>query len=449
MMDFLDRIQARRLAGHLMRRQGFRIRAMFRSLKGNSLPLVKYDILWALPMHFTMLYLRLFQREQGLTEVEIGTITSFQLATQIVGALCGGYLAERFGRLRTVTWVDGIVWPTTFLILTTAQGYLSFMLGALLMGSISLLVPSWISLFVEGTPESKRPHLFTVRQMPWFFAMLTVSLSGFAVRRWGVSQSCRSVFAFSAILTLFAVWYRGKFLKHTDPPPRSFTLSFKEFEHLALSHWNAFKVVISRRHMIVFLLMQILANAAMTTAGTFNYLYLTDPNGVALDKATIAIFPIFQGVTTLVVTFLILPYMTGANIFRTLFVGVGFMALSATILLMAPKGALAAAIVAYMCGSTGFALYNPSLASYWSNLMSDRERARIIALSTVIILLFITPVPTIAGGLYEINARGPLFMIFMFHLVNMALIVWAVTTPRAPKERLAAVELPPGRERVE
>jgi MFS family permease len=443
------RIPAWQLPARLMHHQAFRIKTMFRALKGNSRPLVKYDFLWALPIHFSMLYLRLFQREQGLTEVEIGTIMSFQIAAQILGALCGGYLAERFGRLRTVTWVDGLVWPATFFVFATAQGYLSFLAGAVLMGSIHLLVPSWVSLCVEGIAESRRPYLFAVRQLPWFVAMLTVSLSGFLVRQWGVSASCRGFFAFSVALTIFAVWYRGKFLKETTPPPRPFRISLKEIEYLGQSHWQAFRALVSRRHMLLFLAMQILLFSGLTTAGTFNYLYLTDPNGVGLAKASIAILPIFQGITTLLITFVLLPYVKGANVFRTLFVGLALMALSATLILSAPPGTMGLVIAAYICGSAGFAVFNPSISSHWSNLMNDRERARILALSSMLILIALVPIPTIAGGLYEINPRGPLFMILTFHSANIALVVWVATQRKPPREKLDPTAANPGPERIE
>ncbi len=395
---------------------------MFGTLKGNSLPLVKYDILWVLPIQFTMLYLRLFQREQGLTEVEIGTISSFQIAAQVGGALCGGYLAERLGRLRTVTWVDAIAWPSAFLVFSTANSYISFLTGAILMGSVHLLVPSWLSLYIEKTPENRRPHLFAILQIPWFVASLIIPLSGLLVQKMGVSQTCRGVFGFSIALTLFAVWYRGRFLKHTDPPPKPFRLSFKEVEHLGLTHWKAFKAIASRKHMLPFLLMQVLGLCALTTVETFDFLYITDPAGVGLPKSSIAMLPFFQGTTTLGVIFLVLPYVTGARMFRALFAGLGLMALATILVLSAPKGALPFIMLAYALGPAGFALFDPALSSYWSKLMNDRERARIIALTTVLSLIVAVPVPTVAGALYEINPRGPLFMVLGFYAANFLLV---------------------------
>ena len=91
MLDPLIPAHFWRLPGELIRRQFVRIRTMFGTLKGNSLPLVKYDILWVLPIQFTMLYLRLFQREQGLTEVEIGTVSSFQLVAQMIWYFLEGH----------------------------------------------------------------------------------------------------------------------------------------------------------------------------------------------------------------------------------------------------------------------------------------------------------------------------------------------------------------------
>lgn len=404
---------------------------MFGTLKGNSLPLVKYDILWVLPIQFTMLYLRLFQREQGLTEVEIGTISSLQLVSQIGGALCGGYLAERWGRLRTVTWVDAIAWPLAFFVFASANSYISFMAGAILMGSVHLLVPSWLSLYIEKTPENRRPHLFAILHIPWFVASLLIPLSGLLVQRLGVSQTCRGVFAFSIFLTIFAVWYRGRFLRHADPPPKPFRFSIKEVEHLGLTHWRAFKAIASRKQMLPFLLMQMLGLSAMTTLETFDFLYITDPMGVGISKSSIAMLPFFQGTTTLAMIFLVLPHVTDARMFRALFAGLSLMALATIIVLAAPRGAFPMIMLAYALGPAGFALFDPALSSYWSQLMNDRERARIIALTTVLALIVAVPVPTIAGALYEINPRGPLFMVLAFYAVNFMLVFRTARALRA------------------
>ncbi len=414
--------------GQMLNRQTLQIMRMFSAPKGNALPLVKYDILWAIPMSFSGIYLQLFMREQGLTEVEIGTVASAQLTAQILGALLGGYVAERFGRLRTITWTDGIVWPIAFLLFAFADGYLSFLAGAILLGSVFLLVPSWVSLYIEDSPEKIRPYLFALRQLPWFVGGLLASLSGFVVKIWGVSFTCRIVFGFSILLTIFAVWYRRRFMTDPDPKPRPFEPSFDEFEHLALTHWRAFKTMVRRRHMLIFLLMQMLAMAGLTIGGTYNYLYLTDPMGVGLPKSWVAVLPVFSGSAVVATTLLVLPFLTRLNVHRAMFLGIILMILSAYTLLLAPHGSLSYAMIASAAGSGGFAIYSPALNAHWANMMNDRERARMLALTTVLTMLAAVPAPTIAGGFYAINPRGPLALILTCYVALVTLVFWAATS---------------------
>ena len=92
----------------LLTRQALQMKRMFLALKGNARVLVIANLFWTIPASFTGVYLQLYMAEQGLSKIEIGSIASAQVATQMIGALCGGWLAYRFGRLRTIVAVDSV-----------------------------------------------------------------------------------------------------------------------------------------------------------------------------------------------------------------------------------------------------------------------------------------------------------------------------------------------------
>lgn len=395
----------------LLTRQTRQFRRMWGAVRGNARALATFNIFWTLPMNFMNIYLAVYMKERGLTEIEIGSIVSAQLATQAVGALLGGWLAERFGRLRTITWVDTLCWPAAYLCYAFADGYLAFLAGAILVGGIFFLVPSWNALYVEGSPPNRRMHLFGILQLPWFIGSLVVSSSTFLVGRIGVTAACRWVFAGASLLTTFGVWYRGRHLTHADPPPKPLRLTLAEVQRIGYGHWLAFKAIATRRQLAIVFFMMILLQAAMVTAGTYNNLYLADERGVQLAKPTLALLPLFGGATVLLTTFLVVPFIHAGRVFRFLFAGLGAMWLGSTLFLLAPAGSLPTIVAGVLCGASGFAVLNPSLFGYWANLVSDRERPRIHAFLWVVSMLVTMPVPTLAGALYKLNPRGPLLMV--------------------------------------
>src|SRR5205823_4118737 len=106
---------------------------------------------------------------------------------------------------------------------------------------------------------------------------------------------------------------------------------------------------------------QLLFQAAVLIAGTYNFLYFADPRGVGLEPQTLSLLPLFGGCTNLLATLTIVPFVSLPTVFRFLGGGLSLMVLNVILLLSAPVGALKVVLLAVVCGSAGFAVYNPSV----------------------------------------------------------------------------------------
>ncbi len=416
---------------HLLRRQTMEFRKMAAAPQGNARPLVFFNIFWTVPNAFLVVYLQLFMAERGLSKIEIGTITSAQVAVQMVGALCGGYLADRLGRLRTVMWVDILTWPAAYVCFSLADGYLGFLAGAVLVGGVFTLMPAWSALYLAGSPPEKRLQMFGLLQMPWFLGSILIFPAYYVVGRYGVTDTCRLLFALGAVSSLAGWYLRGRMLVETDPPRRPLRPSLREVKHLLTGHWLAFQALVRRRQLTYVFCIQVLFQAAVVIASTYNYLYLADPRGVGLAPRTLAFLPLFGGCTNLLTTLTVVPFVSLPRVFWFLGGGLAFMALNATLLLLAPVGALTVVLTAAVCGAAGFAVYNPSVSAVWSNLMTDRERPRILAFTTVASMTLTMPIPTLAGALYNVNPRGPLLTILWIYAMMAACAVLAAARRKA------------------
>ncbi|MEK7476520.1 MAG: MFS transporter [Candidatus Coatesbacteria bacterium] len=404
------------------------LRRAWNRLGSNARALAGYNIFWTIPNAFAGIYLLVYMKEQGLTEIEIGSIVSAQLTVQVVCAVFAGWVAERFGRLRVVTWVDGLCWPLAFFFFTFARGYLMFAIGFMLVGGVFLLIPAWNSLFLQGSPKRERMSMFAILQIPWFIGAILASASGFLVREIGVTRSCRWIFGCAVLLTSFAVWYRGKHLTNPDPPARPVRLSFREFERFLLGHWIALQAVVRGRRLMIALLMQVLFQAGLIIGGTYTNLYLVDARGVGLPKPVLAMLPLVGGTTVLLTTFLAVPHLAAGNLFRFLFTGIGCMGVNVLLLLLAPLFGLPAVLLAVLFGSVGFAVFNPAVNAHWTEHMNDAERARLDGFRWVVTMLVNIPIPVFAGALYkEVHPRMPLFLILTCYGLILACALWAIS----------------------
>lgn len=395
---------------------------MVASVKGNARGLVAFNIIWTLPNAFAGVYLSVYMKEQGLTEIEIGTLISAQLVVQAIGALLGGWLADRFGRLRTVTLVDAICWPLCWGFLALAHGYLAFATGLMLAGAVALLMPSWNSLYLQGVPGAARVRLISLVQLPWFAGSLIASLSGFLVAEIGVSATSRWVYGFFAVFCAIGVWWRGRYLKDPDPRPKPVRPSFAEVEAFFATHWAAIRSVLTRRPLLLGFLMLVLFQAAASIGGTYTFLYLTDPKGLALPKAQLAVLPLISGVVFLLTAFLVAPRITPRKLRKYLLIGLSLATVNLAILLLAPRGVLWPVLVASFCGSAGAALFLPTLFGFWASIVEDRERARLDSFRWVGVMLLTIPVPTFAGALFkEVHPSMTLLLILGCYAAMAAL----------------------------
>jgi len=424
-----------RLPMGLLTAQINRVRKMSAALKGNARPLALFNICWTIPNFFAGLYMGPFLAEQGLTKIQIGTLATAGNAAMMVGALCGGWMADRLGRLRTIMIVDALVWPAAFALYAFGTGYWTFLAASVLVGSVMLLNPAWISLYLRGARRVDRPYLFGFLQIIWFGGGIIASFSGFLVRAWGVSVTCRWVFFGAMILTAVSVWVRRIFLHDPTRVRERMKPSIAEFGHIFAGHLYAARMMMKRRELLIFLLIQVLIQSIISIGATFNNLYFIDKRGVAVPAEALAVLPLFSGITVIATSFIIVPFITPASVMGFLILGTTLLSVQIYLFLLAPAGSVAVLIGAVVTGSFGWALFNPALSGTWANLISDRDRPRLVAFSNVVVFGLAMIGPAVGGILYTVHPRGPLVLNLALYGALMACILWAALHSIRPRNR--------------
>jgi MFS family permease len=419
------------LPQELVLHQAFRLKRMFRALKGNARIMMPTSFCWALPMNFIAVYLPLYMVECGLSKIAIGTLVSAQMTAQIVGALLGGWLAERWGFRRVLLTFDWLCYILMFAAFATGMGYFPFLAGNIAFGLLSIVMPAWTGLFVAGIPPRDRAYLYAFQQVPWLATGMLLPLGGLLVERLGIVSATRVVFLGGSLTITLGVYLRWRLLKNPFRPVKGgIQPSLAEVGHIVRGHWLALGSLARRRTMLVLFVVQILAMAVITITGTYMNLFLVDARGLRLDPALLSILPMIGAGMMLVVTLLVVPFVTPGGLYGFLILGCGLMLLNVYMLLMSPPRELGVVIGAAMVGACGWGLFNPTYNAAWVNSMGDRERPRILALTGALIMAITMPVPTIAGALYEVHPRGPLYLVAGLLVVMLATLAWAAVKAR-------------------
>jgi len=110
------------------------------------------------------LFMPLYMAELGASVVDIGLIYTVAGIVPFALNIIGGWLSDKFGRLRIISW-GNILKIIAFLILMFANQWEWMIMGFSLMGaSRAIGGPSFSAYIADNTPEEHRGKVFAVQQ---------------------------------------------------------------------------------------------------------------------------------------------------------------------------------------------------------------------------------------------------------------------------------------------
>jgi MFS family permease len=412
-----------RLPAQLVVRPLTRSRKMFDGISPNSWNLIWTSVFWMIPVAFAGVYLQVYMREQGLSVIQIGTLGSIAVVFQLIGAVAGGWAADRIGWKRCLIWLDMLLWPTTYLCYATAHGYLGFLIGTSLMAFQAIVVPAWIGMLTAGTPPSRRAYLFALSAVPGMLGGILIPLAGPLVELWGVSGTSRLIYGIGAVTMASGIILRSRILQNVGPSRLRAKIHPRIIREIVITNWEAIKVILRRKGLRSYFLVQICNRSAFITGSTYLFLYLSDPNGAAISKPMLSVLGMCSAGAMLVSSLLLVPFITLEGIYGFMFLSIGLRAGFVALILAAPPGALGVIAGAMVLEGVGAGLMYPSMSSFYTNMLSDSERPRVFAATVLLLMLITIPIPTIAGALYAGTPSAAMMMWLGFYALSFILLV--------------------------
>lgn len=96
-------------------------RTLFPRLRGNSRGCLAFEPFFLIPYSMMATYATLYMYELGVTETNIGWITTLGLIVQVLSSFMSGYLTDRMGRKRAILTFDVLSWSVAMLIFAFSQ----------------------------------------------------------------------------------------------------------------------------------------------------------------------------------------------------------------------------------------------------------------------------------------------------------------------------------------
>jgi DHA1 family tetracycline resistance protein-like MFS transporter len=395
---------------------------VFRQIQGNARSCLLYEPLFFLPFNMFLTYSSVYMLELGISKTQIGLIATINLVLQIVTSLISGYYTDRLGRKRALLVFDLIGWSAATLIWAISQNFWFFLMAAVFNSFGKAAGTPWNCLLVEGTELRVRPKVYTILQFIGVFGGLFAPLGGLLVSGWGLTPAVRTMyfFAFASMTLMFIL--RNRKLSETEVGLR------KQQESMDLTlmesiqgYFAALRKMMINPLLMIVCGMYILFHFQMNMRNTYLSVYLVD--ALHFSHSLISLFPAVSSAAALLLMVFVIPRFKENMGHRYMIVGFILSIVSYVMLILAPEKSMAIVILSTILYTVGVIVSMPYLEAALANSIEDDNRASVISILAVFMLLFISPSGIIGGWTYVIDPRIPFVLMTLAFMTSIGLMI--------------------------
>jgi MFS family permease len=332
----------------------------------------------------------LYMDATGLSAAEIGLLASLSFGLRFPFLLVGGHLADRWGRLPTITLFDTVGFPVAFIVLAFADDFGGFLLGMALNATSQGSQAAWHCVLVEEVPPIDRARVAALeRAINAGPSVLLPLAGGLWVAGWGLVPAMRAMYLAAAASIALMVLLRVHFMppsssgKGVEGPvePQAPHASFIEAGHFLLETPRARALAVAT-----------VCVAFSGGLGVFYSIYVARDLGLPLAHVGL-----LASLSTGIGVLSLLPLSRGIIPGREPhFVGTSLgLAVVATALFLSARDLTALALSSLLAG-LAVVLWTVASTAMWANLTPDRVRAKVV--STVQGLVTLSVVPAAWAG---------------------------------------------------
>ncbi len=392
-----------------------------RKLRGNARACVYTEPLWGIPFNLYSPYVSVYMLALGLTDVQIGLLTSIGLVLQVFWALLSGPITDKWGRKRITFIFDIISWSIPCLIWAVAQNFTYFLLGVIVNAVWRVTANSWQCLLVEDTDEHLLVDIYSWIYIAGLLAAFVSPLTGFLIDKYSLIPTLRGLYVLSFVMMTAKFIILNALAKET----KQGLVRMEETRHQPLfavvgESKGVFKQILRTPATLFTAGLMIVMGITNTVRGTFWSILVTEK--LQFPAAHLAWYAFARSVTMLVFFFTIMPRLATKDTRKLM--GVGFLGLTASqvLLLLTPVGDAWLLLLSTIVEACSIPLASTLLEKLIVLTVDAKERARIMGLLSVLVIVVTSPFGWIAGELSGVDRSWPFILNIVLFGVGSLLI---------------------------
>ena len=391
-------------------------------LRGNARACVYTEPLWGIPFNLYGPYISVYMLALGVTDIQIGLIASIGFFFQVVTALLSGVITDKLGRKRATLIFDILSWSVPTLIWAVAQNFTYFVIAAIINSVWRVTMNSWTCLMVEDAEPELLVDMYAWVYISGQMAVFFAPIAGILINQFSLVPTMRWLY----LLAFFLMTTKFILLNTVVKETKVGEVRMQESKHQSwFSVLNGYPAVlrqILRTPATLFTLGIMLATSITTMIGA-NFWAIIVTQKLHIPEGDLALYPFARSALMMLFFFVVQPRIKEMHYKLPMIAGFGCYLLSYALLVILPEKSYWLLLVSVLLEASGFAMVGPLLDKMVVVTVNPQERARILSILYVVVIVLTSPFGWIAGTLSSINRVLPFFLCMTIFITG-AFLTW-------------------------
>jgi MFS family permease len=390
-------------------------------LRGNPRACVYTEPMWGLSMNLCLPYASVYMLTLGLSDVQVGIVTSIYMFSQMICAFISGAIIDKMGRRKSTAIFDFLAWSIPCLIWASSQGFWFFVVAALLNGMMKIPTVSWDCLLVEDAPRDKITHIYSWVMISGNISALFAPISSVLVSKLTMVPAIRILYINAFIIMTAKILILYKFSTETAVGRiRREESRNRSWGEMLSGYKIAIQKILRSKGTIFAIIISILVEIAAMIGMTFWQIIAS--RRIGLPDTLLPIFPMIRSVLSIFLFFTVISRIKQSKLKWPLYGGF-LSAIAGCVLLISISDAGGSGLVILLVSLVFDALGGAVLSTLRESLVAihvdPSERSGILALLQTTVMLVSVPFGYIGGLLSDISRILPFVLNIVLFLIGI------------------------------
>jgi MFS family permease len=399
--------------------------SILKNLRGNVRGCVFTEPLWGIPFNLYAPYVSVYMLALGLNDAQIGLLTSIGLVFQVLWALLSGAITDKLGRKRTTLITDLITWSVPCLIWAASQNFTYFLVAAIINSGWRVSQNSWQCLLVEDTEPSILVEVYSWIYISGLLAAFVAPFGGLLIAHYQLVPTMRGLFLLAFVMmTAKFVIMNGWVTETKQGVVRMEETRNQPLFHVLGESKDVFGLILHSPITLVATGLMLVVSITQMVRGTFWSILVVEKLHIPAEH--LAIFYSTRSIIMMVFFFVVMPRLRRYDVRKPMLVGFVLLVLSQIMLVMTPQQSYVLLLLNTVLEACAFPLASTLLDTLMVVIIDAQERARIMAILYVVVIVFTSPFGWIAGQISQLDRTLPFVLNIALFAIGGLLTWWAL-----------------------